>query len=97
MTFDQSGLHATLQVKVQQTLYYTAGKDRLLTDILTRDQKGKRPDHRFDGTRLDWDVRTILSVNASRWELEDTFEGAKQVLGVEDAANHLPKAVMSGE
>jgi hypothetical protein len=93
LTFDQYGLHATLQVKVQQALYYTAGKDRLLTVILTRDQKGQRPDHRFYCTRLDWDVRTILSAYASRWALEVTFEGAKQVLGLEDPANRLPRAV----
>jgi hypothetical protein len=93
LTFDQYGLHATLHVKVQQALYYTAGKDRLLTVILTRDQKGQRPDHRFYCTRLDWDVREILSAYASRWALEVTFEGAKQVLGLEDPANRLPRAV----
>jgi DDE superfamily endonuclease len=93
LTFDQYGLHATLQVKVRQALYYTAGKDRLLTVILTRDQKGQRPDHRFYCTRLDWDVRAILSAYASRWALEVTFEGAKQVLGLEDPANRLPRAV----
>jgi hypothetical protein len=93
MVFDQYGLHATLQVKVQQALYYTAGKDRLLTVVLTRDVKGKRPDHRFYCTRLDWSVREILSAYASRWALEVTFEGAKQVLGLEDPANRLPKAV----
>ena len=93
LTFDQYGLHATLQVKVQQALYYTAGKDRLLTVVLTRDQTGKRPDHRFYCTRLDWDVRDILSAYASRWALEVTFEGAKQVLGLEDPANRLPQAV----
>ena len=93
LTFDQYGLHATLQVKVQQALYYTAGKSRLLTVILTRDQTGQRPDHRFYCTRLDWDVRAILSAYASRWALEVTFEGAKQVLGLEDPANRLPQAV----
>jgi hypothetical protein len=93
MVFDQYGLHATLQVKVQQALYYTAGKDRLLTVLLTRDTKGKRPDHRFYCTRLDWSAREILSAYASRWALEVTFEGAKQVLGLEDPANRLPKAV----
>jgi hypothetical protein len=41
-----------LQVKVQQALYYTAGKDRLLTIFLTRDTKGKRPDQRFYFTRV---------------------------------------------
>lgn len=91
--FDQYGLHTTLQVKVQQALYYTAGKDRLLTIILTRDKKGQRPDQRFYCTRLDWDVREILSAYASRWALEVTFEGAKQVLGLEDPANRLPQAV----
>lgn len=93
LTFDQYGLHTTLLVKVQQALYYTAGKDRLLTVVLTRDQTGQRPDHRFYCTRLDWDARTILSAYANRWALEVTFEGAKQVLGLEDPANRVPKAV----
>jgi len=93
LVFDQYGLHATLQVKVQQALYYTAGKDRLLTVILTHDTTGKRPDHRFYCTRLDWSAREVLSAYASRWALEVTFEGAKQVLGLEDPANRLPKAV----
>jgi hypothetical protein len=93
LEFAQYGLRTTLRVKVQQALYYKAGKDRLLTVILTRDQLGQRPDHRFYCTRLDWDVREILSAYASRWALEVTFEGAKQVLGLEDAANRLPKAV----
>jgi len=93
LTFEQYGLHTTLQVKVQQALYYAAGKDRLLTVILTRDKVGQRPDHRFYCTRLDWSVREVLSAYASRWALEVTFEGSKQVLGLEDAANRLPKAV----
>lgn len=93
LTFQQYGLHTTLQVKVQQALYYAAGKDRLLTVILTRDKVGKRPDHRFYCTRLDWSAQDVLSAYASRWALEVTFEGSKQVLGLEDAANRLPQAV----
>ncbi len=93
LVFDQYGLRTTLQVKVQQALYYTAGKDRLLTIVLTRDTEGKRPDHRFYCTRLEWSAREILSAYASRWALEVTFEGGKQVLGLEDPANRLPKAV----
>lgn len=93
LTFQQYGLHTTLQVKVQQALYYAAGKDRLLTVILTRDKVGKRPDHRFYATRLDWSAQEVLSAYASRWALEVTFEGSKQVLGLEDAANRLPQAV----
>jgi hypothetical protein len=93
LVFDQYGLHTTLQVKVQQALYYKAGKGRLLTIVLTRDSTGKRPDQRFYCTRLDWSAREVLSAYASRWALEVTFEGAKQVLGLEDPANRLPTAV----
>ena len=70
LPFDQFGLHATLQVKVMQALYYKAGKDRLLTLVLTRDATGKRPDALFYCTLLAWDARTILSTYAGRWALE---------------------------
>ena len=61
LVFDQFGLHATLQVKTRQALYYTAGKDRLLTIVLVRDVLGQRPDQMFYGTRLDWTARQILA------------------------------------
>jgi hypothetical protein len=93
LKFDEFGLHATLQVKVRQALYYKAGKDRLLTLVLTRDTTGKRPDALLYCTVLSWDARTILSTYAGRWALEVTFEGGKQFLGLEDAANRLPQAV----
>jgi hypothetical protein len=93
LTFDQFGLHTTLLVKTQQALYYTAGKERLLTIVLTRDAEGKRPDHRFYCTRLDWDARAILSAYAGRWAAEVTFEDSKQLLGLADPANRLPRAV----
>ena len=93
LEFDQFGLHATLQVKVMEALYYKAGKDRLLKLVLTRDTTGKRPDALFYCTLLAWDARTILSTYAGRWALEVTFESSKQFLGLEDPANRLPKAV----
>jgi hypothetical protein len=102
MSFDQFGLHAVLQVKVQKALYYGAGKERLLQIVLVRDVLGKRPDQMFYCTRLDWDARTILCHYASRWAVEVTFEDCKQLLGFEDckqllgfedAANRLAKAV----
>ena len=91
--FDQFGLHATLAVKTTQALYYKAGKDRLLTIVLTRDVEGKRPDQMFYCTKLDWTAREILSAYACRWAIECTFENCKQFLGLEDPANRLPKAV----
>ena len=93
LTFDQFGLHAVLQVKTRQALYYKAGKDRLLTIVLTSDSQGKRPDQMFYCTRLDWDARTILGHYADRWAIEVTFENTKQWLGLEDPANRLPQAV----
>lgn len=93
LTFDQFGLHATLAVKTIKALYYKSGRDRLLTIVLVRDLEGKRPDQMFYCTKLDWDVRQILSTYACRWAIECTFENCKQLLGLEDPANRLPKAV----
>jgi len=93
LTFDQFGLHATLQVKTQQALYYQAGGGRLLTIVLTRDLHGQRPDHRFYCTNLAWGARQVLSAYANRWAIECTFENCKQFLGLEDPANRLPLAV----
>lgn len=93
LSFDQFGLHGKLWVKVQQALYYEAGKDRLLTVVLTRDPAGKRPDLRFYCTRRDWDVRQILSGYAGRWAAEVTIQNSKQLLGLADPANRTPRAV----
>ena len=83
-----------MEVKTIQALYYKAGKDRLLTIVLTRDVEGKRPDQMFYCTKLDWTAREILSAYACRWAIECTFENCKQFLGLEDPANRLPKAVV---
>ena len=93
LDFDQFGLHATLEVKTIQALYYKAGKDRLLTIVLVHDVQGKRPDQMFYCTRTDWTARQVLSAYACRWAIECTFEYCKQFLGLEDPANRLPKAV----
>jgi DDE superfamily endonuclease len=93
LNFDQFGLHAELSVKIRQGLYYKAGRQRLLTFVLTKDNTGKRPMSIFYSTLLDWDAREILSAYASRWSIEVTFEYGKQLLGFEDPANRLPKAV----
>lgn len=93
LVFTQFGLHATLKVKTRQALYYTAGKDRLLTIVLVRDVLGQRPDQRFYCTRLDWTARQILATYAARWSIEVTFENVKQLLGFEDPANRKEKAV----
>ncbi len=93
LTFDQFGLHATLQVKTRRALYYKAGKDRLLVIVLVRDTLGKRPDQMFYCTCLDWDARQVLSAYAARWSIEVTFENSKQLLGLEDPANRKEQAV----
>ncbi len=93
LRFDQFGLHAVLQVKTRQALYYKSGGQRLLTIVLTRDRDGKRPDQMFYCTQLDWRPRQILATYAHRWAIECTFENSKQFLGLEDPANRLPKAV----
>jgi hypothetical protein len=47
----------------------------------------------FFCTKREWSARQILSVYAYRWAIECTFENCKQLLGLEDPANRLPKAV----
>jgi hypothetical protein len=93
LVFDEFGLHATLQVKTRQALYYRAGGERLLAIVLVRDVEGERPDQMFYCTRLTWTAREILSCYARRWSIEVTFENVKQLLGFEDPANRKPKAV----
>ncbi len=93
LDFDQFGLHAVLEVKTMQALYYKSGGDRLLTIVLVRDTEGKRPDQMFYSTKREWTAREILSAYAHRWATECTFEYCKQFLGLEDPANRLPKAV----
>lgn len=93
LTFHQYGLHTTLEIKTRQGLYYKAGKDRLLTFVLTRDVEGKRPMQIFYCTDLTRDARSILSAYACRWSIEVTHHDAKQYLGLEDPANRLPLAV----
>lgn len=93
LEFDQFGFHATVAVKTTQALYYKAGGDRLLTIVLVHDLCGKRPDQMFYCTKLDWDARQILATYAFRWAIECTFENCKQLLGLGEQANRLPKAV----
>jgi hypothetical protein len=93
LKFDQFGFHATVAVKTIQALYYKAGRDRILTIVLVHDLEGKRPDQMFYCTKREWTPREILSAYASRWSIECTFENCKQLLGLEDPANRLPKAV----
>ena len=61
--------------------------------MLTRDLKGGRPDPMFYCTQLDWDVRQILSTYACRWAIECTFENCKQLIGLGEQANRVPKAI----
>lgn len=92
-TFHQFGLHGRFETKTRGGLYYKAGKDRLLKFVLTRDAAGQRPTQIFYCTRLELDVREILSLYAHRWAIEVTHRDAKQHLGLEDPANRLPLAV----
>jgi hypothetical protein len=93
LTFHQFGLHATLAVKTRQALYYKSGGDRLLRIVLVRDKKGGRPDQMFYCTQLDRDARQILSTYACRWAIECTLENCKQLMGLGEQANRVPKAI----
>jgi hypothetical protein len=93
LKFDRFGLHAVLDVKSMQALYYKSGRDRLLTIVLVHDVEGKRPNQMFYCTKLDWTASEILAAYANRWSIECTFQNCKQFLGLEDPANRVPLAV----
>jgi DDE superfamily endonuclease len=93
LKFHQFGLHATLSVKTIPALYYKSGGDRLLTIVLVRDLAGGRPDQMFSCTKLDWDARQILSTYACRWAIECMLENCKQLMGLGEQANRVPKAI----
>jgi SRSO17 transposase len=93
LKFHQFGLHATLAVKTTQALYYKSGGDRLLSIVLVRDLEGGRPDQMFYCTKLDWKPRQILSTYACRWAIECSFENCKQLMGLGEQANRVPKAI----
>ena len=93
LEFDQFGLHGTFETKTRTGLYYTAGKQRLLKFVLTRDIVGQRPSRIFYCTNLNLNVEQILSTYAHRWSIELTHHDAKQHLGFEDPANRVPLAV----
>ena len=93
LSFDQFGLHGTLEVKTRTGLYYKAGKDRLLKFVLSRDTSGDRPTRIHYCTHLEWEPREILSYFSRRWASEVLHFDAKQHLGLEDPANRTPLAV----
>ncbi len=93
LSFNQFGLHATLEVKTRTGLYYKAGKDRLLKFVLSRDTSGDRPTHIYYCTNLEWEPKEILSYFSHRWASEVLHFDAKQHLGLEDPANQKPLAV----
>jgi hypothetical protein len=91
--FDQYGLHGAFDYKTRQGLYYTAGRDRLLQFVLTRDRDGQRPMQIFYSTQLHQSVEQLLSLFSRRWSTEVMHFDVKQHLGFEDPANRVPKAV----
>ena len=91
--YDQYGLRGSLRVKTRTGLYYKAGKDRLLRFVLSQDTVGNRPTRIFYSTDVTLRPREILSIFSRRWSIEVTHFDGKQHLGLEDAANRVPKAV----
>jgi len=55
-TFDQFGLHGTLETKTRTGLYYKAGKDRLLRFVLTRDAELQQGGNTLKSQRIVYDA-----------------------------------------
>ena len=81
------GQHVTLMIKTCQARWKSAGKDRRLTVVVTRDPTGTYDDRYFFRTEQDAEVQDILTAICRRWTLEMSFRDAKQLLNIEDIQN----------
>lgn len=61
--------------------------------VLVRDPGGARPDLALITTELDNPAEAIVARYADRWPVEQTIKDGKDLLGVGDPQNRLPKAV----
>lgn len=61
--------------------------------VLARDPTGARPDLALITTDLHRPAEQVVARYADRWSIEQTIKDGKDLLGVGDAQNRLPKAV----
>jgi len=81
------GQRVTLLVKTQQARWKSAGKDRVLTVIVTRDPTGTYDDACLFRTRADATAQQVLTPFCRRWTLEVTIRDGKQLLHLEQIQN----------
>jgi len=81
------GRDVTILIQTWTCLWYTVTGTREVRVVLTRDPKGRWQDRAYFCTDPGRSEEKILLRYAHRWNLEVTFQAAKQTLGLEDPRN----------
>lgn len=81
------GRDVTLLLQTFTCLWYTVTGTRLVRVVLTRDPKRRWKDRAYFCTVLERSPEQILARVGHRWQLEVTFQTAKQSLGLEEPRN----------
>lgn len=86
------GQQVRMWVKSFEAQWKSAGKDRVLTVVITRDPQGRIEDNYFFRTRAGCSVKEVLMPQSLRWTLESCYRDCKQHLGLEDIQNGFARA-----
>lgn len=81
------GQRVTVLVQTLEALWYTVRGAQPVRVVLTRDPKGRWKDKAYFCTDPCLGAVQILERYAHRWQLEVTFQAAKQTMGLEEPRN----------
>ena len=81
------GHQVTFRVKTLQAQWKSAGADRTLTVVLTRDPTGRLDDACYFLTRPEASIEEVLIPTSQRWALEGCFRDTKQHFRLEAIQN----------
>lgn len=73
-----------LLLYTRKVLWYDVPPDRQVLLVIVRDPHRIQPEDFFFTTKLDDLADQLVSRDAGRWSIEDTFRSVKQFLGLED-------------
>ena len=96
------GRSVEMHTKRFEAVWKSAGPDRRLCVVITRDPSGRLEDSDFFSTHRKADSREVIEDAADRWSLEACFRDSKQHLGLEGVCNgfarrrHRRKKKVSG-
>ncbi|QED31112.1 transposase [Persicimonas caeni] len=81
------GQQLQLWIKTFEAQWKSAGKDRVLTVVITRDPSGRLEDNYYFRSRPGCSGPKVLIPQSLRWSLESCYRDCKQYMGIEEVQN----------